>query len=527
MRRAVIYARYSTDLQSDRSIDDQVALCRDFAEREGLSVTTTFADRAKSSASILGRDGLLDLMAQAQAGAFDVVVVEALDRLSRDQEDLAGIHKRLSFAGIDILSVHDGRADLVQVGIRGLLGTLFLQDLKHKVRRGMQGVVRDGRNAGGRCFGYAPVPGAPGQLVIVEAEAEIVREIYTRYAAGETPRSIAQALNARGALAPRGTRWNASTINGSRARGYGILHNPLYAGERIWNRVRMVRDPDSGKRVSRVNPESEWMREPAPDLEIVPAELVEKVRVRVDRRSKAHAEGKARKPGRIFSGLLKCACCGAGMAIHDRDGAAIRIRCSTARESGSCENGRTFRLDKIETEVFRQLADVLEHPAYLQAYLEEYRAERRRLADAATKGRRALERRVARTQAAYDRSIDLYINGVVDGEPAKDRIRAAEAELNDARSALEGADAPPPVIELHPQAPARFAEAARSLGRRLAVDPDHEDREAAQLLRQLIAEIIVTPEEKGCSIEIRGRLAAILADPKVDFVVIGGSGGGT
>lgn len=527
MRRAVIYARYSTDLQSDRSIDDQVALCREFAEREGLTVTDTFTDRAKSSASILGRDGLLDMMAKAQAGGFDVVVVEALDRLSRDQEDLAGIHKRLTFAGIDILSVHDGRADLVQVGIRGLLGTLFLQDLKHKVRRGLQGVVRDGRNAGGRCFGYAPVPGMPGELAIVETEAEVVREIYRRYAVGEAPRSIAQALNARGVIAPRGTRWNASTINGNRARGYGILHNPLYAGERIWNRVRMVRDPETGKRVSRVNPESEWIRQPAPDLAIVPADLVEKVRTRADRRSKAHAEGHARRPGRIFSGLLRCACCGAGMSIHARDGASIRIRCSASRESGICDNTRTFRLDKIEAEVFRQLADVLEQPAYLQAYLEEYRAERRRLADAATKDRRSLERRVARTQATYDRAIDLYIHGVVDGEPAKDRIRAAEAELTAAREALEGATAAPPVIELHPQAPARFAETARTLGRRLAVDPDHKDIEAARLLRELVAEIIVTPEEKGCSIEIRGRLAAILADPKIDFVVVGGSGGGT
>jgi site-specific DNA recombinase len=97
MKRAVIYARFSTDHQDERSIEDQVALCRDYAKREQLNVIEVFEDRARSGASIQNRDGLLALMDSAKDNAFDVVVVEALDRLSRDMEDLASIHKRLTY----------------------------------------------------------------------------------------------------------------------------------------------------------------------------------------------------------------------------------------------------------------------------------------------------------------------------------------------------------------------------------------------------------------------------------------------
>jgi site-specific DNA recombinase len=138
--KAGIYARFSSELQNDRSIDDQVVLCRQYAERNNLTVTTVYDDRARSGASVLGRDGLMRLMNAAREKAFDVIIVEALDRLSRDQEDLAGIWKRLQFLGVEIRAVHEGKADAIQVGVRGLVGALYLQDLAHKVRRGMTGV---------------------------------------------------------------------------------------------------------------------------------------------------------------------------------------------------------------------------------------------------------------------------------------------------------------------------------------------------------------------------------------------------
>jgi Resolvase, N terminal domain len=107
--KAAIYARFSSDKQSDRSIEDQIALCRALCAREGLTIAGLYEDRAISGASTLNRMGWQRLMRDARSRKFSVVVAEALDRISRDQEDLAGIHKRLSFAGIRIMTVQDGR----------------------------------------------------------------------------------------------------------------------------------------------------------------------------------------------------------------------------------------------------------------------------------------------------------------------------------------------------------------------------------------------------------------------------------
>src|ERR1700722_10251841 len=166
MTRAVIYARFSTDLQNEKSTDDQIALCRAHATRRGLQIIQTFEDKARSGGSVLGRDGLMRLMDAARTRAFEVVVVEALDRLSRDMEDLAGIHKRLSFLGIEIDAVHDGTADSILVGIRGLIGQMQREDGAKKVRRGMAGVVRSWRHAGGRAYGYQVAPGRRGELKV-------------------------------------------------------------------------------------------------------------------------------------------------------------------------------------------------------------------------------------------------------------------------------------------------------------------------------------------------------------------------
>ena len=87
--RAVIYARYSSDLQSETSIDDQVQLCREHADKLDANVTAVHTDYAISG-SVMNRPGLQALLAEARDGKMDIVVSEALDRLSRDQEDIAG-----------------------------------------------------------------------------------------------------------------------------------------------------------------------------------------------------------------------------------------------------------------------------------------------------------------------------------------------------------------------------------------------------------------------------------------------------
>jgi site-specific DNA recombinase len=161
-----------------------------------------------------------------------------MDRIFRDQADYHAARKSLDFLGVTFHTA-SGKVSKIDGALRVLMGEMFIENLRLHTRRGLEGVIRDGRHAGGRAFGYRAILGKPGELEIVEAEAEIVRGIFADYIAGKTPRAIAASLNARRVPPARGTIWNASSINGNFARGGGILLNDLYAGRIVWNKVRM------------------------------------------------------------------------------------------------------------------------------------------------------------------------------------------------------------------------------------------------------------------------------------------------
>jgi site-specific DNA recombinase len=90
--------------------------------------------------------------------------------------------------------------------------------------------------------------------------------VFTEAVGGALPREIAYGLNRDAIQPPRGAVWNASTICGSAQRGYGILRNPIYDGRIVWNRTKFLRDPETGKRISRINDESEIKAADAPHL---------------------------------------------------------------------------------------------------------------------------------------------------------------------------------------------------------------------------------------------------------------------
>jgi DNA invertase Pin-like site-specific DNA recombinase len=151
--RAVIYARYSSENQREASIEDQVRICKARIEAEGWVLTATYTDYAQSGASHL-RPGYQKLLSDGRAGTFDVVVAEALDRLSRDQEHVAALYKQLSFARVKLTTLAEGEINELHVGLKGTMNALFLKDLTQKVRRGLEGRVRQGRSGGGLSYAY-------------------------------------------------------------------------------------------------------------------------------------------------------------------------------------------------------------------------------------------------------------------------------------------------------------------------------------------------------------------------------------
>jgi DNA invertase Pin-like site-specific DNA recombinase len=116
--KVAIYARYSSENQREASIEDQFRICREFARKQGWITTGEYSDHAISGATLM-RPGFQAMMAEALRGKVDIVLAEALDRFSRDQEDTAGLFKRLTFAGVAIVTLSEGDITFLHIGLKG------------------------------------------------------------------------------------------------------------------------------------------------------------------------------------------------------------------------------------------------------------------------------------------------------------------------------------------------------------------------------------------------------------------------
>src|SRR5262245_9969012 len=168
--RAIIYARYSSTNQREASIEDQLEICRRYIHRNGWTLVRTYEDRALSGASDK-RPGFQQMLVDAEAGQFDVVVTEALDRLGRRLSDVARLYDDLEFRGIGLHAVNMGQVTTMHVGLLGTMAQLYLSDLKEKTRRGQLGRALAGKIPGGRAYGYKLVEGRRGDRQVNDAEA--------------------------------------------------------------------------------------------------------------------------------------------------------------------------------------------------------------------------------------------------------------------------------------------------------------------------------------------------------------------
>ncbi len=293
--RAAIYARFSSDLQNPKSADDQLDACRKYVERQGGTVVLEFKDEGVSGASVENRPQLQALLANAGNGVFDAVVVESFDRLSRSVGDLDRIRQRLAFHKVKLVSLADGEASQLTVGLRGIIGAAYLEDLKQKTKRGQLAALKAGKVAGGRCYGYDVLPGGKGERAVNAEQADIVRRIFAEYADGRSADDIARALNADSVPSPRGRSWRGNTILGGAKDKTGLLRNELYRGVFVFNRHEYVKSPDTGRRLARHNDESARHRQAMPDLRIVDDATWDRVQGRLAKRGVSHQTAVANK----------------------------------------------------------------------------------------------------------------------------------------------------------------------------------------------------------------------------------------
>ncbi len=513
--RAAIYARYSSENQREASLEDQIRMCRRVIETEGWQIVQIYRDRAQSGASPF-RPAYQEMCVDADAGHFDLLMVESLDRLGRNLAEIAGLHDRLSFLGIQLHAANAGEITALHIGLLGTMAQLTLADLKDKTKRGQLGRALKGKIPGGLAYGYDVVPakdkGAGGERRINAAEAPVVRRIFRAYAAGKSPRAIARALNETGTPGPGGRPWRDTTIRGQVERRTGILNNSLYIGRLEWNRCSYVTDPRTGKRIARPNPPEAWEVVAVPDLRIIDDDLWQAVKTRqqnttrtMERDEDGNALNRAHRRRFLFSGLLKCGLCGGGYTIMGKD----RYGCATHRAQGTCTNTRTITRQAIEARILRGLEERLLAPELVAAFIEEFQAETARLL--AERRQRQLADRARLVE--IDRRIEGLLTAIEDGNYHKsltDRLTTLEWEREQLKADLE-TEPEAPVVSLHPNLGELYRRKVARLEASLS-DPAVKD-EAGAILRSLIDRVVLQPRDrdKGLDAILEGDLARILA----------------
>lgn len=359
--RIAAYARYSSDKQSDASIEDQLRRIRELVAREGHSLDEAliFTDYAISGSST-NRPGFDALMGKIHRRELDVLLVESVDRLSRDLGDSDRLYKDLRANGVQLLSLGDGidssnKGAKLQFGVKALFADMYLDDLRDKTVRGMKGRAHAGLSTGGLPYGYksTPLPGpdprtpAGFKISIDEEKAPTLRRIFSLYANGESLAGIATALNRDGVPSPRDKTqhirkpgWGASTIR-------AMLYNDRYQGVWSFNEREWVKAPGTNRRVPRRKEASEVVRQSRPELRIIDEDTWTRSRERLAR-AKAMYAGAGPKAGRaggtanqhVLSGLLRCAC-GAPMIVQQGSSAGYYV-CADSRH-GRCANTKRLR----------------------------------------------------------------------------------------------------------------------------------------------------------------------------------------
>jgi len=438
-RRCAIYSRYSSDLQRESSVEDQVRRCREYAGRQGWPVIEEYvvADRAVSAASVAGRDSLHRLLeaSKRKPQPFDCLLVDDTSRLARDLADALRTTQILEFRGVSVVAVSQnidssqGNAGTL-MAVHGIIDQQYLKDLSQKVYRGQEGRALHGYTTGGRVYGYRNTPiedpsrmgkyGRPAvlgvKLEVVPEQAEVIRRLFSMYAAGMGQGAIAKQLNRESIPGPN-SRWSRYTI-------HEMLANERYRGVFVWGRTKKDRNPETGRKVSRVAPEAQWRRVQVPEWRIVPEELWQAVQ---DRRRQAQADFQRlggitrteRSRRYLFSGVLACGRCGGSMVISTGSGRRgyTKYGCHS-HKNGACDNKLMIRQDRLEEQLVAAIEGRIMNPATLDYAVRRCQEELKK-------------RLVEMEQQGSIRTLDLL-------KKQREELKARHARLLDAIEIADG-----------------------------------------------------------------------------------------
>ena len=379
--KAAIYARYSSENQSEKSILDQVRVCKQYIQEHGLTLDEQhiYTDEAISG-SLLLRPGLQAVELAAEQKEFDALVVDDLSRLSQSNHQMLTLVLKFNYYQVKLISVSDGiitddENAKLGIHVRGLINEMYLDDMKKKTIRGLEGQKLRGFSAGEGVYGYRTKPVGElnkkgqakydGMVHYIDPEqAEIVRRIFKEFTEGKAITRIVAELN-KDRIPTKKKRlggWNVSTVS-------RILKNERYIGKWVWKQFKNVRDPMTGRRRPVRRPDGEHVSLFREDLIIVDRAVWDNAQkkwkelqgtwpVRKDQRGSLQQKSYVHtSPRYLLSGLMKCQTCGGAILLVSGKGSGY-YGCFNARRR-TCGNGLWVSRNRVEQAILSELQEKL------------------------------------------------------------------------------------------------------------------------------------------------------------------------
>lgn len=424
------YCRVSTEKEDQlNSLEAQKEFFAQYTARTGDTLVELYADEGLSGTKIKNRKEFLRMMADAERGRFEMVVVKDISRFARNTVDLLQNVRRLKALGIETQFL---TANMTNMGnsefVLTLLGAMAQEESANtskRVKFGKKLNAEKGR-VPNLVFGYDKTVGDYFNLAINPEEAAVVRQIYQWYIdGGYGAHKIAQMLNQQQRIkTKRGCDWNQTGI-------MGILTNPLYTGK-IINGKQEVADFLTSRR--RDKDASEWIVVDRPDLRIIEPEVFDRAQAVLQARREAyHAKRERQSNHYLFSTLIKCKECGWSFrrVVRTYKNTYVRWVCSGHNSKGadSCPNAVTVDEDELIEVLQEYFAGILKAKknvirSVVGEFQRVYKAK-----DENLNYEKELTAQLAKLQKTRQKYMDMYADDLISREELNDQIGGMRKEI--------------------------------------------------------------------------------------------------
>ena len=422
------YCRVSTDKADQlNSLETQKKFFVEYAEKTGHTLVRLYADEGLSGTKVKHRREFQRMMAEAELGMFDQLVVKDISRLARNTVDLLQSVRRLKALGIQTLFL---TANMDSMGDSEFVLTMF-GALAQEESANMSKRIKFGKRVNAErgkvpnlVYGYDKTIGDYFSLTVNPEEADIVRKIYDWYIQdGFGAGKIADTLNRQGLRTKRGRAWNQNGV-------CRILSNPIYTGK-IINGKQEIRDFLTSARTDR--PEDEWLITDRPELRIISDEQFRlAAEIRAGRNQMFHQEHKRQSSKYLFSTLIQCKECGWSFRRISRTykNTYVRWVCSKRNGQGTahCENASSVeenQLIKQLDQYFRSL--IRDRKKAVQLFRQKLKESLG--GDFAKEEQRTLRDRLAKLEKTRKKYLDLYADDLITRQELDKQLGGTREEI--------------------------------------------------------------------------------------------------